>query len=542
MRLWGIQWGFPLLLNADEPHSMNLAVSFGSGDLNPHLFKYPSLSLYLLFAVYGAAFVLWSGFGVLRSVAEFGHLYVWHPELFALLGRLLAATVSGAGLVCVARLARRPPEAGGSASLLPPLAAALLAVAPSLVASAHEVKPDSLMFCLSALAWWQALRVLEGAGRAAYVWAGVFAGMAFSTQFTALPILAALTLAHLLRHGKASLAGTAAVDLAAGLGATAGGFLLGTPYALLDHQAFFAGLRDHGVRAARGSLGLFPLGVPFRFAGELSLAGPALAAGAWRLARTEPKRLLLLALPFAAWAAAMTGHHDNANFRYYFACFPALALLSATGLAWLLEGARRLPAQALLVSAALAPGLWSSAAADRWLSLPDTRAVATRWIEENLPAGSAVLLDQAHASPNLRMLREQAEDLQRRTAELGSPRATYYRMMADSHPGGGYRLYRVKRTARDLVTNPSLLEKVQREGPFIDVSAGLEALRARGIRYVVTTSQGYVLDPSLSGLERFVSELEARGRVLARFEPEEGRSTGPSLRVYEVPEDTRKAR
>ena len=44
LRLLGICWGLPHLYNADEPHIVNLAVSFGGGSLKPYAFKYPTLS------------------------------------------------------------------------------------------------------------------------------------------------------------------------------------------------------------------------------------------------------------------------------------------------------------------------------------------------------------------------------------------------------------------------------------------------------------------------------------------------------------------
>src|SRR5690348_3436894 len=84
LRLAGIFWGLPATFNGDEPHIVNLAVSFGSGSLRPYAFKYPTLWPYLLFLCYGIYFLIWSGFGHLKSVAEFAGLYAWHPTGFYL--------------------------------------------------------------------------------------------------------------------------------------------------------------------------------------------------------------------------------------------------------------------------------------------------------------------------------------------------------------------------------------------------------------------------------------------------------------------------
>src|SRR5262245_44596187 len=94
LRLAGIQWGFPYTFNADEPHVINLAVSFGGGSLRPYFFKYPTLWPYLLFLCYGLYFLAWSGFGLRRGLSEFVGLYAWHPAGFLLIGRLLSALFS----------------------------------------------------------------------------------------------------------------------------------------------------------------------------------------------------------------------------------------------------------------------------------------------------------------------------------------------------------------------------------------------------------------------------------------------------------------
>ena len=530
LRLWGAGWGFPLLLNGDEPHFVDLAVSFGAGSLDPRVFKYPTLWMYLLSACYGAYYLAWSAFGLCRSAAQFGALFVWQTWQFHLLGRLLAAGLSCLGLWAVARADREARAEAGKPFW--PWAAALLAVAPGLVSSAHEAKPDSLMFCLSAAAWLWGLRLLRGGSARDAAAGGMAAGLALSAQYTALPALCVAPLALALRAGWGREAPGRALRLAAlAAGASALGFALGCPYALLDFPAFRAGLLDHVVYKAMGSAAA--TGASWQawanillLAGPWSLAALAVPAGAVLLWRRDRTRLLLLAVPTLLWAAFLSRQHDGFNMRYLFACAPAIALLGAEGLSPLAAG-RTLAAAALL---ALLPGLWASARADRLMTLPDTRQQATAWIAANIPPGAALLLDQPDASPAAPMTRGQAEELRRQNEALGSPRARYYELLRDSHPGIGWRVYRLKRSARDLWSNPRHVERSQSEGAYVDVGAGLAALRPLAIQYVVTSSYGARPETSPE-LAPFFAELSRGSRPLARFAPDGRTVVGPILEI-----------
>ena len=148
LRFWGISYGLPEVFNADEPHIVNLAVSFGSGDLNPHIFKYPTLWPYLLFASYVSMFLFGQLTGFWHGVEEFGRFFVWHPAPFYLTGRMISAAVSCALLWAAWKMTR---EAGADRKTI--WAAAFLAVSPSIVEAAHASKADSIMLLWCALAW-----------------------------------------------------------------------------------------------------------------------------------------------------------------------------------------------------------------------------------------------------------------------------------------------------------------------------------------------------------------------------------------------------
>src|SRR4029453_17868079 len=75
VRLLGINWGLPYVISGDEALLVNHAMVFGTGDLNPHFFGYPSLYIYVLFVIYGLSYVIGWLTGVFTSTNDFVRLF-----------------------------------------------------------------------------------------------------------------------------------------------------------------------------------------------------------------------------------------------------------------------------------------------------------------------------------------------------------------------------------------------------------------------------------------------------------------------------------
>lgn len=524
-RLVAIGYGLPHLYNADEPHLINMAVSL-AGSLRPYSFKYPTLWPTVLAGFYGIWFVVWSGFGFLRGATDFAAKYAFSPGGFYLIGRLLSAVCQVAAVAGLARMER------GEDPKRWPYGAALLAVAPMLVEVAHGAKPDSFMFLLMTGALAAALRFQAG-GRRGWLLASAFlAGLACSTQYTAVPAGLIVPLAWLLRaDGPAPFSWLVQAGLV-----SAFGFFIGTPYALLDSARFLDDWRDASAREGFAphdaySTARLILHNLWCFGGQGSLSGAGAALGLAALLRRNARRALLLSIPIAAYVAALAPHMDGGVPRYLIGIYPALALLAGEGFS-VLGGTSRWR-RGLVAALALAPGLFLVWRYDAALLLPDTRAEATEWLDANVPTGSTLLLDQPHAGPFAIMTKEQCEGLAARAARNGSPRARLYRAMAAKHPGGGYRIYRIQRSARDLGTAPRQVALSQADGDFLDVRAGLDPVRAVRVDYVVTSSIG--ADPVRTReFATFFDELAAQAEFVREFPSEPGRTAGPWLRVYHL--------
>ena len=162
------------------------------------------------------------------------------------------------------------------------LAAWFGAVTMGLVNMAHFATGESLLFFLSLWALWRFARVAERGSWRDYALAGLATGLACSTKDTlfllAMPFLAAHFTGRGFRQG---VSGDGLKRMALTLACTIGGFLAGSPYAVLSWPLFREGLiATWFTGAPRGTLA-----VPRSFMGsctwELSpmpSAGPCSSA------------------------------------------------------------------------------------------------------------------------------------------------------------------------------------------------------------------------------------------------------------------------
>lgn len=484
LRFFALGYGLPHLYNPDEPHLIDMAVSFVSGDLRPHSFKHPTLWPMTLSGLYGLWFAFWSAFGLRKGALDFVALYGFEPTGFYLIARFVAALSSLAALFVVAR-AERSDKNG----LRWPYGALILAASPLLVNLAHAATPDSLMLLLSAGAWLCALRFQSGGARGWLYGSAALVGAACSTQYAAAPAALMVPLAWLLREeGLPPL-----LWLVQALLVTAFAFFAGSPFIAIDLGRFIMDWKDHAdlgrLRPHDGAVMAKSVAYNlWNYAGEGSPAGAAAVLGFVLMLRSHARRACLLAVPIAAYIVVLAVSPDGGWQHYLLGAFPALALLSSEGL--ILLGGENPWRRGAVVALVSAPGLFLSGHFLTGLTLPDTRAQAEIWLKANVPAGEAVLLDLPHASPRL---------------------------------AGGYRIYRIQRSAISTQTG----------GDFLDVRPGLDPVRAVRARWVVTSSAG--ADPRrLRELATFFSELAAGAELVQEFPSEEGKTAGPWLRVWKL--------
>ena len=435
LRLVGIRYGLPFpLLNPDERNVVPRAWSMvHGGGLDPHWFDYPSLVMYLL-----APFQAWQG----------------EPSYLA--ARLTMVVIELGGVAAAWWLGQR--AYGLVAGFV---AAAVTAVETTHVAYSRMAVTDVPLTLGTAVGLG-----LMISGRIEL--AGLAVGLAASAKYPGALLLAPLVVAAWGRWRR----------LAIGTGLAVIGFALTSPFVIL-HLGEAAGDVWRVQRDARaGWLGFEHDHVaPIAFVERLWEGfGPALIIAAVGLVVALVRRtradlvLAVFVLVYFADLLAVHAHFD----RYVLPLVPALGALAGRF--------RALAPVTLLML--VVPLTWAIRDARR-LTRTDARIVAYRWVERNLPRGTAIAADPS--TPDLR----------------------------------GFRVLHLT---------------LPKPGQSTDANRDVGRLRDRGIRYVVVT--GAVEDRIAAAADhypreaRFYRELQRTQRVYAVHPGE--KLAGPWTEIYRL--------
>jgi 4-amino-4-deoxy-L-arabinose transferase-like glycosyltransferase len=238
LRLWTIRQSLPYVNHPDEPNPVNYVVQMlRTGDLNPHAFQKPSLYVYLLLAVVAVDYRWGLATGLyapLDQMTVTTYLYTTVPGFF-MAGRALTAVIGSLSVLAVFALGKRLWSVGAGL-----VAALVLATLPFHISHSQYVTTDVTSAFLVLLAFGAAVWVAQTGRWRAYLLAGLLAGLAASTKYNAGVAALMVVAAHgLYWRGQA----LRQLPRMVGAGAAAvGGFVLGTPFALLSWQEFWLGL------------------------------------------------------------------------------------------------------------------------------------------------------------------------------------------------------------------------------------------------------------------------------------------------------------
>ncbi|MFO8175122.1 MAG: glycosyltransferase family 39 protein [Longimicrobiales bacterium] len=397
LRFWGISFGLPnLYARPDEIEVVARAIRFFSGDLNPHFFQYPSLFFYLTAAVFAVFLGIrgLTGPGLEHLLAE----AAVDPDPFFLLARGVSAVFGVLTIIVVYLGAKRflNREAGL-------IAAFFLAVSPLHVRDSHFATTDVVLTYFTILAGFAVLRVLAEGGWRAYAWAGVTSGLVTATKYIGILFVAPLLLAHFLRPGgtggSAQEVPTRVDRIIRKLAhpgpwifllCAAAAVFLTSPFTFLDFPVSWSNFRfqlahlDSGHQVLLGPAWMYHL----RFTLPMGLGLPvfltAIGGSCLLLYRYPVQTLVLFGFP--ALFALSTASGQTVFLRYMLPLFPFASLAAGYGVWWLVQ---RMPIQgkpraAILITLLLAaPGLYRTVNMDAFLSLKDSRVLATEWLQEN---------------------------------------------------------------------------------------------------------------------------------------------------------------
>lgn len=232
LRVWGANFGLPTYVcHPDEPAVVERAAGIlRTGDLNPKWFHYPSGYLYAQAVAY-IVYFLW---GAVRG--NFAFVPEQTLPQFYLIGRLTTAFLGTLTVLVVYLIGRKTHR-----TRIGLTAAVFMTFSYLSVVHAHYVTTDVPSGFWVALCMLFSVLILQRGQVMWYVLAGLTAGLAAGTKYNAGSVVLLIPLAHIMST-KWGEWGWLDRRLMFGVLAAIGGFLLSTPYALLDLPTFLNGL------------------------------------------------------------------------------------------------------------------------------------------------------------------------------------------------------------------------------------------------------------------------------------------------------------
>jgi len=500
-RLYGIGFGLPDLYHADEPIVVHHALACGSGDFHPHFFKIPPLLSYLLFTLYGASYLVLKVSGTVSSPDHFATIFLADPTGFYWLGRLVFGAGTGVLTVFALYMLIRTHFSRKQALI----SSFFLAVCFLHVRDSHYIYPDIPLGLLLVLCFFPIFNLVDRPGRRPYAWFGLAWGtstaMKYNGVFVLIPFLAAHFFGLLRRGWKQSW----------GHGLMAAGLALGTfgilnPFAWLDVPFFWKELL--GQSRSEGFSGFFHhlgygltggIGVPLLLCSAL---------GMWRvLSGRDWKQKVMLSFVVGYYVVLVL--FSQPYERYVLPLIPFLLFFAAI---FLVEAGDRFRLSPALLAAcvflAASPTMIKAYYSDGLFAQEDIRTVARQWVEEHLPSGAKVVLDNPFFLPKLRPTSEQLQEKISMARAEGQAarhevRLTLMLRQAKEEKRPRYELYFLSeggRTSDFLFSRPNV--------PY-----RLDVLEKMGIQYVLFAKLG----PDYQNA--FYQELRGQAKLVGEFNP-----------------------
>ena len=407
LRVWGINYGLPYTYGPDEPTYVTISLQMlKTGDLNPHWWYYPSLMFYLNAAVLLVYFVIGRALGILSlatpaafpnpQVITMGVGRLALPAEF-LIARGMTALFSVAAILLVYAIGRRLFN-----KWVAIIAALFFAFSPTVINLSHRFAPDLFAMFFSLVSFYFAARIVDDLRARNYVLAGIGAGLAIASKYNAGLVLAALLAAHFLRFGRA---GWRRKEIYGAVLVAAVVFIVATPFAVLDFQNFWEGVRwqafsysAEGHAGQEGGALVWYITYLWQTEGLVFLLAIFSVIGS--LYKRSQKNLLLISysLVYFVFVSSLLVRND----RTILQIIPFIDLMAASILFTMYEWSIGLLGnyRAVAVTASLGvialcvfPAAQSVVAADLRLTQTDTRETARVWIDKNIPAGSRIALE-----------------------------------------------------------------------------------------------------------------------------------------------------
>ncbi len=502
LRLLSIQFGLPFLYHADEPVIVNHAVAYGSGDFNPHFFRVPPLTSYLLFSCYGLFFIIGKAVGWFSNVTDFEYLFYRDASSFYLIARVIfGAFVSTLTLLILFQLIKKYFSFTKAI-----LTIFLLAVNFLHIRDSQYIYVDNLLLLFIVLSFFPILAIAKGEKTVkTHVLAGVLIGAATASKYNGI----ALVLPYLAAAWKMKdIKNFLSKGIVAGL-CCVGVFLMLNPFALIDYTYFFQEMRGEAA-AHTGFMWLFHLKHSLLGAMEWPLLMVTIL-GLIKVFFDRDKLKTVLAMYVLSYYLIIC-LFGQPYARYVLPLLPILIFFPADLIVAVFR--RGFKSQSnlgiiMIVFALSLPGIVKSICYHSLMNEKDTRTLAHDWILNNIPSGEQIALEIPFYMPRLRKSVAQLSDnLQQQEqgdshADTKTRKLKYLSSLSEANTA--YDLY-------ELSNEPTKPTRFSLAKPLIAYS--YSDLKKTGIDYVVVVR---LRENDLNN--KFYQDLTQKSERVAVFSP-----------------------
>lgn len=409
LRLIGIQHGFPFIFHPDEPAVVRSATGIRF-DPNPGHFDWPHLHFYLNYFVH-FLFIKFRGFlqviGLQEPIAKRFPLLWSDPLVFYWLSRVFDAFLGAFTAIPLFLAGKKLKNAKTGL-----LAAAVLAVFPHHVHVSHFALIDVPTVFWLAWALYFSVNIFKEFRIKDYLLAGLFIGFAASTKYNGGLAAIVVFTAHLLRvlenkENFFSLDNLKAL-IFSGLMAIAG-FIIGTPYSVLDFPTFIGDDSPNGAMWQFTNVGsvAFPLriqqffkAITTQYLFDYGVTFIAIFTLFSIYATFKMRKRYCLVLIPALFLLFYTAGFAKFRIHYFMTAYPFMMLAIALAFSEFIEKKSKVLQNVLLVLVFSLPIILSGYRI-YVLTQKDTKVELYEWMQQNIVLTDKLIYNSSSIAPVL---------------------------------------------------------------------------------------------------------------------------------------------
>lgn len=577
LRIWGIWHGYPFSYYPDEQHFVNRAISFGSGDFNPHWFHKPAFLMYILFFEYGLFFVIGKFSGMFSHVDGFAIYFFQNTWPFILIGRITVSLFGIATIYVVYKIGEKFwSKAAGLCSAI------LLTLSYGHIFCSQDVKADVPTTFFSVLSIYFLLQVVynKSFSKKDYILAGLFAGLGTATKYYSialLPCILFVSIYEIIYRKNILLVKKYLYSFLSFWSI----YFIVSPYNFLDllgRRATFEAITSlfnkispyklkpfSRLEGAENFLSdnyqgsyIFDSFINY-FKVLLAKEGVGIIIGllfissiCYVICKPTLKKVVLLSCPIVFSIISIVMNPSYTEPRHQLIIYPFLSIAAGIFMVAISKRYSETAKVLIVLSFLLIFPLVSIIKNNVLVSKLDTRTLAKDWIESNIPPNTKILLDEY--SPVLKMKRENLEENYEKSKQLEPGQFTthlekYYRYQMQASSGITYNIKEIRHIWwRDTEISNGESDAITEydkdmANPIRKVGVNdYEFYVKSGYEYVITSSAAYgsyLKDNSTKAkkypsYKRFYDNLFSKGKLIKEFNPEKLNLPGPKVMILKI--------